>query len=192
MTDPIAILLTLFVGSNLIAADPSGRPLVNVIRWFSSTTLDIIGEGFSHILLLTSHTNHQPEASFDFQFRSLDNAKNPLRNDDMIVDTTLCPSWYDLIFKETWRYIPVPLLEYVRYLPTCEYRGFRTWLDNVHKFSRGLIKQSTVKVDGNDIMSVLLRANHSSDPKNKMPDDEMVDQIVCVTYEHVDLLLPVC
>ncbi|KAF8260788.1 cytochrome P450 [Lactarius quietus] len=147
----------------MIAADPSGQPLVNVIGSFSSATLDIIGE-----------------AGFDFQFRSLDNAKNPLRNDDMFVDTTLCPSWYDLIFKETWRYIPVPLLEYVRYLPTREYRGFRFWLDNVRKFSRGLIKQSMIKADGNDIMSVLLRANHSSDPKNKMPDDEMVDQIATI------------
>ena len=58
-----------------------------------------------------------------------------------------------------------------------EYRGFRTWLDNVRKFSRGLIKQSLVKGDGNDIMSVLLRANESSSPKNKMSEDEIVDQI---------------
>ena len=34
---------------------------------------------------------------------------------------------------------------------------------------------------GNDIMSVLLRANASSDPKARMDDDEMIDQIACVT-----------
>ena len=96
------------------------------------------------------------------------------------IDTTLYPSWYDLIFKETWKHIPGPLLECVRYLPTREYRGFRAWLDHVRVFSRGLIKQSIVKGDGNDIMGVLLRANASSNPKNRMPDDELVDQIAYV------------
>ncbi|KAF8266042.1 cytochrome P450 [Lactarius quietus] len=147
-----------------IAADPSGQPLVNAIRWFSSATLDIIGE-----------------AGFDFQFGSLDNAKNPLkRNDDMLVDTTLYPSWYDLIFKETWKYIPGPLLHYARYLPMREYRGFRTWLDHVREFSRGLIKQSLIRGDGRDIMSVLLRANGALSTKNKMPNDEMVDQVATI------------
>ena len=96
------------------------------------------------------------------------------------IDATLYPAWYDLIFKETWKYIPGPLLEYVRYLPTREYRGFRSWLDNVREFSRGLIKQDMIQGDGTDIMSVLLRANASSDPKNRLDDDELVDQIACV------------
>ncbi|KAH9023972.1 cytochrome P450 [Lactarius pseudohatsudake] len=146
----------------VIAADPSGQPLVNVVGWFSRASLDIIGE-----------------ASFDFQFGSLDNLANPLmiRNDEEFIDSMLYPSWYDLVFKETWKYISRPLLEYVRYIPTREYRGWRSWLDNVRVFSRGLIKQSTDKGDGNDILSVLLRANGSSSPKNKMTDDEMVDQI---------------
>jgi cytochrome P450 len=93
------------------------------------------------------------------------------------VGSTLYPSWYDLIFKETWKYIPGPLLECVRYLPTREYRGFRSWLDQVRVFSRGLIKRSMAKGDGKDILAVLLRANASSNPKNKMPDDELIDQI---------------
>ncbi|KAH9025546.1 cytochrome P450, partial [Lactarius hengduanensis] len=128
-------------------------------------------------------------AGFDFQFGSLDNLANPvvLRNDEEFVNSMLYPSWYDLIFKETWKYIPEPLLEYTRYIPTREYRGFRSWLDNVRVFSRGLIKQSTDKGDGNDIMSVLLRANGSSNPKNKMTDDEMVDQTALyVAYWYAD------
>ena len=62
-----------------------------------------------------------------------------------------------------------------------EYRGLRPWLDNTRKFARGLIKKSLDKGDGNDIMSVLLRANASYDPKARMDDNEMVDQIACVT-----------
>ncbi len=33
---------------------------------------------------------------------------------------------------------------------------------------------------GKDIMSMLLRANDSADPNNKMADNEVVDQISCV------------
>jgi len=45
----------------LIAADSSGQPLVNVMGWLSRTTLDIIGE-----------------AGFGFQFGLLDNVKTEL------------------------------------------------------------------------------------------------------------------
>ncbi|KAH9025552.1 cytochrome P450 [Lactarius hengduanensis] len=170
-THQIQSFLPLFQGTasklvqkwkEVIAADPSGQPLVNVAAWFSRASLDIIGE-----------------AAFDLQFGSLDDLANPLviRNDKEFVDSMLYPSWYDLIFKETWKYIPEPLLEYIRYIPTREYRGLRSWMDNIRVFSRGLIKQSMDKGDGNDIMSVLLRANGSSNPKNTMADNEMVDQI---------------
>lgn len=76
----------------------------------------------------------------------------------------------------------MPLLEYVRYLPTREYRGFRSGLDHIREFSRELIKQSMARGDGSDVMSVLLRANGSSSPKNKMSDEELVDQIAFVPF----------
>jgi len=97
------------------------------------------------------------------------------------VDSTLYPAWYDLVFKESWHFIPEPFLEYVRYVPLREYRRFRSFLDYMRNFARGLIEESQVKGDGKDIMSVLLRANESSDPKNKMADNEVVDQIACVS-----------
>jgi len=46
----------------VITADPSGQPIVNVMEWLSRATLDNIGE-----------------AGFGFQFRSLDGVENPLR-----------------------------------------------------------------------------------------------------------------
>lgn len=93
------------------------------------------------------------------------------------VDSTLYPGWYDLIFKETWHFIPEPLLGYVRYVPTREYRRFRSFLDYIRNFAGGMVKESKVQGDGKDIMSVLLRANESTDLKNKMADNEVIDQI---------------
>jgi cytochrome P450 len=81
------------------------------------------------------------------------------------------------MFKETWQFIPEPLLEYVRYMPMREYNRFRSFLDFIRDFARGLIKDSKVNPNGKDIMSVLLRANESTDPKNQMPYNEVVDQI---------------
>ena len=37
-----------------------------------------------------------------------------------------------------------------------------------------------IRGDGRDIMSVLLRANSAEDPKSKMSEEEIVDQISCV------------
>lgn len=47
----------------------------------------------------------------------------------------------------------------------------------MRKFSRGMIEKSMIKDDGKDIMSVLLRANASEDPKGQLTEIEVIDQI---------------
>lgn len=47
----------------------------------------------------------------------------------------------------------------------------------MRNFSRGVIEKSLIEGDGKDVMSLLLRANASEDPKGKLSDIEMVDQI---------------
>ena len=96
------------------------------------------------------------------------------------IDSTLYPSRFDLIFRSLWRYVPDPLLHYVRYLPLREYSRLRTFLDYSQRFSRDLVKQSMEKLDGKDMMSVLLRANASENPNEQMTDDEVIYQISCV------------
>ncbi|KAH9989043.1 cytochrome P450 [Russula compacta] len=151
----------------LIAADSSGQPLVNVTGWLSRTTLDIIGE-----------------AGFDYQFSSLDNVKTPLRDqyENLFIDSLLYPSWYDLVFKSIWRYIPESLLYFVRYLPTREYRRFLRFTNFMRKFSQGMIEKSMINGDGKDIMSVLLRANASVNPEGKLTDSEVIAQISTLLF----------
>lgn len=93
------------------------------------------------------------------------------------LDSTLYPTPLNLIFKSTWRYVPEFLLRFVRYLPTREYRRFRAYLDYARKFSEDIIWKSAAKGDGNDMMSVLLRTNASSDPRNRLKHSEIVDQL---------------
>ncbi|KAN0129558.1 cytochrome P450 [Lactarius tabidus] len=146
----------------VISLHPTGQPLVNVTPWLSRATLDVIGE-----------------AGFDFHFGSLDDEKTPLAKhyENLFVDSTLYPSRLDVVFRALWRYIPEPMLHFVRYLPSREYRRFRSYSDYVRSFAQGLIKESMIRGDGKDMMSVLLRANSSENPNSKMSNDEIIDQI---------------
>ncbi|KAI9446040.1 cytochrome P450 [Lactarius indigo] len=122
----------------VISPDPTGHPLINVTPWLSHTTLDIIGE---------------------------DAAGKTLRefvvdNHVTVLTTTLYPSRLDVVFRALWHYIPQPILHFVRYLPSREYRRFRSYSDYMRGFAQDLIKESIVK-----------------DPESKMSEDEVIDQI---------------
>jgi len=151
----------------VIASDASGQPLINVTGWLSRTTLDIIGE-----------------AGFGFQFGSLDNVQTALREQyqNLFIDSFLYPPPYDILFKSIWRYIPEPILDLVRYLPTREYRRFLRFTRFMRKFSQGMLEKSTIQGDGNDIMSVLLRANASEDPRTRLSNREVADQISTLLF----------
>ena len=47
-----------------------------------------------------------------------------------------------------------------------------------------MIKESVAKGDGNDIMSVLLRANASEDPKTRLTNKEVRHQIAYATCSY--------
>ncbi|KAI9440898.1 cytochrome P450 [Lactarius indigo] len=141
----------------LATLDPSIPSLINVAPWISRATLDIMGQ-----------------AGFDLHFGTLDGAETELSK---IIDSTLYPTPLNMIFKSTWRYIPEFLLQYIRYLPTREYRRFRTYLDCARDFSREIIKRNAENGDGPDMMSVLLHTNASEDPKNRMRHEEVIDQL---------------
>ena len=83
----------------------------------------------------------------------------------------------DVLFKCFWRYLPKPILDLLVYLPRREYRRFRRYLGGIREVARDIVRKSIVKGDGRDIMSVLLRANNSEDPKTKLSDNEVIDQI---------------
>ena len=50
----------------------------------------------------------------------------------------------------------------------------------MRNFSQKIIEKSIIEGDGKDVMSVLLRANLSEDPRGRLSDTEVVDQIAYV------------
>ena len=95
----------------------------------------------------------------------------------LLQNNSVTLSRFAIIFKTLWYYIPEVLMDLVGYLPTPRFRRFWTYSAFMRNFSRGVIEKSMIEGDGKDVMSVLLRANASEDPKGKLSDIETVDQI---------------
>ncbi|KAI0263423.1 cytochrome P450 [Gloeopeniophorella convolvens] len=144
-----------------ITNDKGQEPTINVAAWFSRLALDIIGE-----------------VGLDFDFGALSNSHNPVTAmyDHLFADS-LFNGPFDALFKSFWRYVPVPVLNLLVYLPRKEYRRFGRYLRSIREVSREIIRGSIIKGDGRDIMSVLLRANAAEDTNARLSDDEIVDQI---------------
>ncbi|VDC00881.1 unnamed protein product [Peniophora sp. CBMAI 1063] len=147
-----------------IAPNGDQAPVFNVHKWLSRTTLDVIGE-----------------AGFGFHFGALDDATHELSKiyDNLFVDTSLYPPAWDIVFRSLWGFLPEGLLWYFRYLPGREYRRFRGYQDFMRVFARKLISQTKTgaKGEGKDVMSVLMHANEAENPKLKLTEVEMLDQI---------------
>ncbi|KAI0032300.1 cytochrome P450 [Vararia minispora EC-137] len=136
--------------------------VINVVRWLSHTTLDAIGE-----------------AGFNLKLGALNSDENELTKvyHNLFLDSTLYPPVADIIFKHFWAYIPEDILNWVRYIPTAQYRRFRQYLDHMRRYAKELIRGFDVNSDGKDVLSLLLRANASQDPESRVSDDELFDLI---------------
>ena len=98
------------------------------------------------------------------------------------------PSKLDLIVKSFFNEIPSSLLYYVRHFPSREYRRSREWLDFSRTMARDIVRKSEAHGDGKDVMSVLIRANASEDPKSQLSQTEVIDQIAYVDARTLHML----
>ncbi|KAI0779018.1 PAH-inducible cytochrome P450 monooxygenase PC-PAH 1 [Trametes elegans] len=152
----------------LIQTTPEGSVRMNISLWLARCTLDVIGE-----------------VGFDVQCGALDDSLNPVMHayKNMFADAIPFPSRSTLLFQHFWRYIPMPILKYVKYLPTKGHTRFRQTLNVINDFARDLIAEKTEAVlagkneNKKDIMSILVKANASENPKSRLSDEEMISQM---------------
>ncbi|KAH9935136.1 PAH-inducible cytochrome P450 monooxygenase PC-PAH 1 [Epithele typhae] len=147
-------------------ADERGER-INVTSWLARCTLDVIGE-----------------VGFDVQCGALDDSLNPVMEafNNMFADAIPNPSKFTIFFRSTWHLIPMSILKYVKYWPTKDHRRFRKTLDVINAFAKELITEKTAhaqtgKDNKKDIMSLLVRANASEDPRSRLTEDEMISQV---------------
>ena len=128
------------------------------------------------------------------------------RPDDIFsADSTLYPPKWDLLFKAVWQYIPNPILRFVEFIPSREYRRFRKFLKLAKSVAKELVDQRTsnaLEPSNRNILNVLgesqklkkkrkengdyiltrlvVRSSLSEDPDGRLDKDEMLSQMALV------------
>ncbi|KAI0714601.1 cytochrome P450 [Earliella scabrosa] len=153
---------------DLLQAEHETSKRINVLSWLTRCTLDVIGE-----------------VGFDMQCGALDDSLNPVMEayKNMFADAIPYPSKFTLLFRALWPYIPMRFLKLVQYIPTRDHVRFRKTLKIINNFAKGLIDEKTEAVlagqgeKKKDIMSILVKANASENPKQRLTDEEMMSQM---------------
>ncbi|PIL24888.1 cytochrome P450 [Ganoderma sinense ZZ0214-1] len=153
---------------DILATTANSSERVNVQAWLARCTLDVIGE-----------------VGFDIQCGALDDSLNPVMKayKNMFSDAIPFPSNFTLLFRSFWHWIPMPILKFVQYIPTKDHTRFRQTLKVINDFAKSLIEEKTEAVlsgageKEKDIMSILVKANASEDPKSRLTDEEMMSQM---------------
>jgi len=139
---------------------------MKVNETLSRMTLDVIGE-----------------TAFDYRFGVLND--NEVDNElvqafnNLFIDTLLYPSSWDLVFQSTWKFIPRPVLRYLKYLPYKEYRRFATYLQTAIQTGRSIINEKAAGTEkgSKDIISILVQSNLVEDARAQLSEREILSQI---------------
>ncbi|KAI1791252.1 cytochrome P450 [Ganoderma leucocontextum] len=145
--------------------------LVN--RWLSRATLDVIGE-----------------AAFNYDYDALDGGGRSAISkgyEDIFKDLDYQPNKAAVLFRASWEYIPVPILKLIKYIPINPWMRLRS-LNNLFKeYGKQIIREQGCDVDtekkttSKDILSILIKANSSEDPKARLDDDEIIAEMFTLT-----------
>lgn len=97
-------------------------------------------------------------------------------------DSQLYPSTFSDIVQALWSFIPHRIVYLARYLPTREYSRFRYTLQVISEVSKRLIREKgrnlvASDTSAKDVMNVLVRANHSENPRTRLDGEEMASQM---------------
>ncbi|KAM5543149.1 hypothetical protein V8D89_003023 [Ganoderma adspersum] len=142
-------------------------------RWLSRATLDIIGE-----------------AAFNYDYNALDGGERSAISkgyEDIFKDAEYLPGRADVLFRASWDYIPFPILKLVRYIPVNPWTRLRNLNDLFRQYGRQIIREQGSDVDtekkvaSKDILSILIKANASEDPKTRLDDEEIMAEMFTLT-----------
>ncbi|KAM5543177.1 hypothetical protein V8D89_003051 [Ganoderma adspersum] len=141
-------------------------------KWLSRATLDTIGE-----------------AAFNYDYNALDGGERSAISkgyEDIFKDIDYQPNKAAMLFRASWDYVPVPILKLIKYLPTNPFTRLRN-LANLFKYGRRILREQGPDVDtekkvaSKDIVSILIKANSSADPKTRLDDEEIIAEMFTLT-----------
>ncbi|KZT27521.1 cytochrome P450 [Neolentinus lepideus HHB14362 ss-1] len=154
---------------DVIEAAGNGKSAkIDVAGWLSRATLDAIGE-----------------AAFGIKFGSMENKEDKLANayHSLLMEAFGLPSRGRIFAQQLAAYFPMWVWQLIDRLPsrslarlrTVAYEGDRVAKELVHQKLQAL-KTGSEGLD-KDVMSVLVQANLSASPENKLSDEELYAQM---------------
>ncbi|KAL7281118.1 hypothetical protein ACG7TL_004426 [Trametes sanguinea] len=144
-----------------------------VNQWLSRAALDIIGA-----------------AAFDYDYKALDDADESAlakAYHGILKDINFRLPEVEILFRAAWDYLPFPILKLFAYTPTKTFNRVRYVRNLYNAYGRKILREKSADVDaekrshGKDILSILIRANDSSDEKTKLTEDEILAQMYTLT-----------
>ncbi|TBU30182.1 cytochrome P450 [Dichomitus squalens] len=141
--------------------------------WLSRATLDVIGE-----------------AAFDFDYNALDGGERSAISKgykDIFKDVDYQLGKPSILFRASWDYLPVPLLKVIKYIPAHPWTRIRDLNNLYREYGRQILHEQVPVVDAEkkatskDIMSILIKANSSENPKMRMDDEEIIAEMYTLT-----------
>ncbi|KAI0745029.1 cytochrome P450 [Earliella scabrosa] len=151
----------------------NGEMTLMVNKWLSRVTLDIVGE-----------------AVFNYRYGAMDEGEqSPIYKayDNFFKDVNYKIPFPVAIFQATWDYLPQSLLNSFLYLPFHPFTRIRNLRNLYVEYGKQILREQRSEIDvekpinSKDIMSLLIRANGSSDGKNGLSDAELMAEMFTLT-----------
>ncbi|KIJ34130.1 hypothetical protein M422DRAFT_35204 [Sphaerobolus stellatus SS14] len=158
---------------NKIIQKAGGKGEIEMTSWLSKATLDAMGE-----------------TAFDYKFDSLDDGHSELSKSysNLISDSFFKRSDWKIFFEALWLYLPwLLVLPLIKFLPTQQLKRIRAYMKEARKAAAHIVQTANKdyisgKEGRKDIMSTLIRANLSEDPKTKLDDDSLMSQMTTFMF----------
>ncbi|KAF9784098.1 cytochrome P450 [Thelephora terrestris] len=150
---------------------------MNVAPWLSRATLDVSVFLFSCAMPLVT-------TAFDYDFKALDGPNDPLVRsyENFLKNASGTGSSIELLIQSCFQYLPECILApLVANMPGEAMSQMRENQKIVHGLARGWIADKAHALEvgkgHRDIMTLLVKANSSQDPKTRLSEYEMISQI---------------
>ncbi|KAF5365917.1 hypothetical protein D9758_006666 [Tetrapyrgos nigripes] len=152
---------------DIMSANPDQSAVFDLPDWLSRATLDAIGQ-----------------AAFDYHFGAIADDENELQDvyRNMMHNAFGSPSNGALIGLDIAQYLPSRVIQIITdYLPSPRLRVLRRNGQTVDRVAKELVEMKfNALLEGKgkrDVMSLLVKANASEDPKTRLSNEELIAQM---------------
>ncbi|KAF8589246.1 cytochrome P450 [Ramaria rubella] len=157
---------------DIIVQNGGAPSVINIPPWLGRIALDAMGA-----------------AALDYKFGALDESNNELSNKfmNLTVDAFYKRSNFTLLMEALWGYLPWTLVKLLQNLPTQQLNRLRDFQRTAKGVAKNIVDTQTGrfymgKEGGKDIMSILVRANLSEDPKVRLSEHELSAQLTTLMF----------